>query len=59
MSEFAVDPVIAGLTQTIADWPLCRVFVYNDSRYHWGLLVPRRRRCRRDVRPVAPKTRPR
>jgi diadenosine tetraphosphate (Ap4A) HIT family hydrolase len=42
MSEFVVDPVIAGLTQTIADWPLSRLFVFNDSRYHWGLLVPRR-----------------
>ena len=42
MSEFVVDPVIASLTQTIADWPLSRLFVFNDSRYHWGLLVPRR-----------------
>jgi diadenosine tetraphosphate (Ap4A) HIT family hydrolase len=42
MTDFALDPVIASLTQTIADWPLSRVFVYNDSRYHWGLLVPRR-----------------
>jgi diadenosine tetraphosphate (Ap4A) HIT family hydrolase len=42
MSEFTVHPVIAGLTHTLADWPLCRVFLHNDSRYHWGLLVPRR-----------------
>src|ERR1700744_5632691 len=42
MSDFTVDPVIASLTHTLADWPLCRVFLYNDSRYHWGLLVPRR-----------------
>jgi diadenosine tetraphosphate (Ap4A) HIT family hydrolase len=42
MTEFTVDPVIAGLTHTMADWPLSRVFLYNDSRYHWGLLVPRR-----------------
>jgi diadenosine tetraphosphate (Ap4A) HIT family hydrolase len=42
MSDFVVDPVIASLTQTLADWPLSRVFVFNDSRYHWGLLVPRR-----------------
>jgi diadenosine tetraphosphate (Ap4A) HIT family hydrolase len=26
----------------LADWPLSRVFLYNDSRYPWGLLVPRR-----------------
>ena len=25
-----------------ADWPLCRVFVYDDARYGWALLVPRR-----------------
>ena len=42
MSEFAVDPVIQNLTHRLADWPLCRVFLYNDSRYPWGLLVPRR-----------------
>ncbi len=42
MNDFAVDPVIQSLTHKLADWPLCWVFVYNDSRYHWGLLVPRR-----------------
>ena len=42
MSEFAVDPVIQKLTHQLADWPLSRVFVYNDARYQWGLLVPRR-----------------
>ena len=42
MTEFTVDPVIRSLTHTLADWPLCRVFLYNDSRYQWGLLVPRR-----------------
>ncbi len=42
MTDFAVDPVIRSLTHTLADWPLCRVFLYNDSRYQWGLLVPRR-----------------
>ena len=42
MNDFVLDPVIASLTHAIADWPLSRVFVYNDSHYHWGLLVPRR-----------------
>ncbi|HKU55032.1 MAG TPA: HIT domain-containing protein [Rhizomicrobium sp.] len=42
MSEFAVDPAIQKLAHRLADWPLCRVFLYNDSRYPWGLLVPRR-----------------
>jgi diadenosine tetraphosphate (Ap4A) HIT family hydrolase len=42
MREFAVHPVITGLTHKLADWPLSRLFLYNDSRYQWGLLVPRR-----------------
>jgi len=42
MTDFAVHPVIAGLTCHLADWPLSRLFLYNDSRYQWGLLVPRR-----------------
>ena len=42
MTDFVVDPVIVSLTRPLADWPLCRVFLYNDSRYQWGLLVPRR-----------------
>lgn len=42
MSDFSVHPVIQSLTQQLADWPLSRVFLYNDSRYQWGLLVPRR-----------------
>ena len=42
MSDFAIDPVIQKLTHTLADWPLSRLFLYNDSRYQWGLLVPRR-----------------
>lgn len=42
MTDFTVDPVIAGLTHKLADWPLSRVFLYDDSRYQWGLLVPRR-----------------
>lgn len=42
MTDFAVHPVITGLTVKLADWPLSRLFLYNDSRYQWGLLVPRR-----------------
>ena len=53
MSEFSVDPVIQKLTHALADWPLSRVFLYNDSRYQWGLLVPRRAGVtpRRQVQP--------
>lgn len=42
MTDFTVDPVIVSLTHKLADWPLSRLFLYNDSRYQWGLLVPRR-----------------
>ena len=42
MTDFAVDPVILSLTHHAADWPLSRVFLYDDSRYGWALLVPRR-----------------
>jgi diadenosine tetraphosphate (Ap4A) HIT family hydrolase len=42
MTDFTVDPVIVSLTRHLVDWPLSRLFLYNDSRYQWGLLVPRR-----------------
>ncbi|HJT42815.1 MAG TPA: HIT domain-containing protein [Rhizomicrobium sp.] len=42
MADFTVDPVIQQVTHKLTDWPLARVFLYNDSRYHWGVLVPRR-----------------
>ena len=42
MSEFTVDPVIQKLTSQLADWPLSRLLLYNDSRHQSGLLVPRR-----------------
>ena len=42
MSDFAVDPVILSLTHHAVDWPLSRVFVYDDARYSWCMLVPRR-----------------
>jgi diadenosine tetraphosphate (Ap4A) HIT family hydrolase len=42
MSDFTVDPVIAALTHHAVDWPLSRVFLYDDARYAWCMLVPRR-----------------
>ena len=49
MTDFSVDPVITSLTVELADWPLSRLFLYNDSRYHWGLLVP----CRGGIVEIA------
>lgn len=42
MSRFLVDPQIQSRSHILCDWPLCCVFLYDDARYHWGLLVPRR-----------------
>jgi diadenosine tetraphosphate (Ap4A) HIT family hydrolase len=42
MTDFTVDPVILGLTHHVVDWPLSRVFLYDDARYGWCMLVPRR-----------------
>ena len=42
MNDFAVDPVLLANTHFAADWPLCRVFLYDDARYAWAMLVPRR-----------------
>ena len=39
---FELDPRLAADTAFVADWPLCRVLVMNDSRYPWLVLVPRR-----------------
>jgi diadenosine tetraphosphate (Ap4A) HIT family hydrolase len=40
--DFALDPRLAADTAFIADWPLSRIVLMNDSRYPWVILVPRR-----------------
>lgn len=42
MTDFTLHPGLARTAHVLADWPLCRVLLCDDSRYHWGLLVPRR-----------------
>ncbi len=39
---FALHPKLAANTHFAADWPLCRVLVMQDARYHWLILVPRK-----------------
>lgn len=39
---FELDPRLGADTALVADWPLCRVLLMNDSRYPWLVLVPRR-----------------
>jgi diadenosine tetraphosphate (Ap4A) HIT family hydrolase len=42
MPDFLLDPRLKADTLTIADWPLSRVLLINDSRFPWLVLVPRR-----------------
>ncbi len=39
--SFELHPQLAKDTITLADWPLCRVLLMNDSQYPWFILVPR------------------
>jgi diadenosine tetraphosphate (Ap4A) HIT family hydrolase len=41
MSNFVLHPVLVAGTSLVADWPLCRVLLTEDSRYFWLTLVPR------------------
>ena len=40
--NFVLHPRLEADTAFIADWPLCRLLLMNDSRYPWLILVPRR-----------------
>ena len=39
---FALDPVLAADTETVADLNLSRVLLMRDRRYPWLILVPRK-----------------
>lgn len=39
---FKLDPRLAQDTAWICDWPLSGVYLMNDRRYPWLVLVPRR-----------------
>jgi diadenosine tetraphosphate (Ap4A) HIT family hydrolase len=39
---FLLDPVIEGMTYELAQWPLSTVFLVDDARFPWLMLVPRR-----------------
>lgn len=41
-SGFVLDPAIAATTYLLGDWPLSRVFLVDDARFPWLMLVPRR-----------------
>ncbi|MDP2634400.1 MULTISPECIES: HIT domain-containing protein [unclassified Pseudoalteromonas] len=40
--EFALAPELARDCIDVADWPLCKVLLMNDSQYPWFILVPRK-----------------
>ena len=42
MNAFVLHPQLAQDTHFVADLPLCRVLLMNESRYPWLILVPRR-----------------
>ncbi|XKG77524.1 HIT family protein [Vreelandella aquamarina] len=41
MATFELDPRLEAETLPLADLPLCRALLMNDSRYPWVVLVPR------------------
>lgn len=41
MNDFMLDERLAADTLPVADMPLCRVLLMNDTRYPWIILVPR------------------
>ncbi|MDQ9092389.1 HIT domain-containing protein [Pseudoalteromonas haloplanktis] len=40
-TEFSLAPELARDCIEVADWPLCKVLLMNDSQYPWFILVPR------------------
>ena len=42
MTAFELHPRLAADTIFVTDWALSRVFLMNDARYRWLVLVPRR-----------------
>ncbi|WP_394192743.1 HIT domain-containing protein [Pseudoalteromonas atlantica] len=39
---FTLAPELARDCIDVADWPLCKVLLMNDSQYPWFILVPRK-----------------
>ncbi len=39
---FELDARLAAGSALVADWPLCRVLLKDDARFHWLVLIPRR-----------------
>lgn len=39
---FELHPRLQQDTETVGDYPLCRLLLMNDANYPWFILVPRR-----------------
>jgi len=40
-TPFSLAPELQRDCIELADWPLCKVLLMNDSQYPWFILVPR------------------
>lgn len=40
--DFALDPRLAAESHGLGELPLCRVLLFDDARFSWLVLVPRR-----------------
>ena len=40
MAAFDLDPRLAA-NHHVTDWPLCSIFLENDARFPWLVMVPR------------------
>lgn len=53
MSAFVLDPRLAGDTLSVGELQLSRVLLFDDARYPWVILVPRRAGIR-EIHHLAP-----
>lgn len=53
---FTLAPALADTSYLLGDWPLARVFLVDDARFPWLMLVPRRADMR-EIIDLAPEDR--
>ena len=41
MTAFAADPAFDAGSLAVTDWPLCQVWLQDDARFPWLILIPR------------------
>ena len=47
--EFSLAPELVRDCIELADWPLCKVLLMNDSQYPWFILVPRKANLKESI----------